>query len=56
VGGESRVAAMHPKLSETDRRADPRPGTLGALLRASRCRPASLEQEWVEIIQSIADG
>lgn len=46
---------------ETEQRAqaskhEVSPGTLGAVLYANRTRPAVLEQEWIDLVRSVAGG
>jgi RNA polymerase sigma-70 factor, ECF subfamily len=40
--------------SEEETRREPTPGTLGAVLYAGSTRPASLEKDWVDLVQAIA--
>ena len=48
------LPAMGAKLASIEGRGDPKPGTLGAVLYADKARPARLEDDWAELVQSIA--
>ena len=45
---------MSPKSHEGETDGEPVAGTLGTVLYANTARPLLLEQEWVELVQSIA--
>jgi len=47
---------MNEKVQPTGGDREPRPDTLGAVLYANKARAPQLEKEWVEFVQSIAEG
>ncbi len=47
---------MKPPLSQQEVQPAPAPGTLGAVLYAGSARPASLENDWVQLVHAIAAG
>jgi RNA polymerase sigma-70 factor, ECF subfamily len=47
---------VNPTPSQEEVYREPTPGTLGAVLYAGSTRPASLEKDWVYLLQAIAAG